>query len=160
MGVCTKSGVLEAIEVSTHTQERIKIKQQFSVGETKPEQNASSNLVNLVTKFPKSKPDSMLVLDPLLGDPGLGLGCKAVDVGQRRPFHLGANCTLTVVGVGAPVGGSTLGGRVGGFIAGDANMTWDPAVFNADASSAERGLNVEGPMCQLLAWTFVVIAEA
>jgi hypothetical protein len=35
-----------------------------------------------------------LALDPLLGDPGLGLGRKAVDVGQGRPFHLGANCTL------------------------------------------------------------------
>jgi hypothetical protein len=87
------------------------------------------------------------LLDPLLGEPGVGLGRKAVDVGQGSPLHLGADRTLAVGGVGAPMGGGTFGSRIGGLIAGDANMTWDPAVFNADASSAKRGLNVEGPMC-------------
>jgi hypothetical protein len=53
------------------------------------------------------------VLDPLLGEPGLGLGRMAVDVGQGRPLHLGADRTLAVGGVGTPVRGGTLAGPSG-----------------------------------------------
>jgi hypothetical protein len=78
------------------------------------------------------------VLDPLLGDPGLSLGRKAVDVCQGRPLHLGADRTLAVIGVGAPVRRTTIGSLVGSFVARDADVTRDPAVFDVEALPAER----------------------
>jgi hypothetical protein len=81
-------------------------------------------------------------------------------VGHGRPLHLGADCTLTVIGVGAPVRRTTLGSLVGSFIAWDADVTRDPAVFDVDALPTKRGFNLVGPKHNLLAWTFVVIAEA
>jgi hypothetical protein len=70
------------------------------------------------------------ILDPFLGEPGLSLGRKAVDVGQGSPIYLSAD--LAVIGGGASVRRSPLGGLVGSLIAWDADMTWDPAVLDGD----------------------------
>jgi hypothetical protein len=98
------------------------------------------------------------VLDPFLGEPGLSLGRKAVDVGHGSPIHLKAD--LAVIGGGASVRHTTLGRFVGSLIARDADMTRDPAVFDGDACSAERGFIPVGPKCNPLARAFIVIAEA
>jgi hypothetical protein len=65
-----------------------------------------------------------------------------------------------VIGGGASVRRSPLGGLVGGLVAWDADMTRDPAVLDGDTCSTERGLSLVGPKRNLLAWAFVVIFEA
>jgi hypothetical protein len=60
-----------------------------------------------------------------------------------------------VIGGGASVRRSPLGGLVGGLVAWDADMTRDPAVLDGDTCSTECGLSLVGPKRNLLAWAFV-----
>jgi hypothetical protein len=81
-------------------------------------------------------------------------------MGQGRPLNLVTDIARALVAAFAPMGGRALDGRIGGFVAWDANVAWNPAVFDADALPADESLAGEGPECDRLSRVFIVVSKS
>jgi hypothetical protein len=79
-------------------------------------------------------------------------------MGQGRPLHSITDRALAIGAVVTPMRGCALGGCIGCFLALDAIMTRNPAVFDTDSLPTELSFALERPACEPLSGTFIVVA--